>query len=387
MTINFNLFTPDKKVSAIRVVIYHRGKTYRKAIGVSCNTADWSVKKQKCVNIEKDAQVKRIRLRLEEKLNEQSSPEYIAKVLEWATSDKEVEFSPQEKDGKIVPTFWAYFQQWADRPSKSITTRRGYYSAVKRLMETSENWEDIDCSYYFRLVRAMEDAQFAKNTQGTIIGCLKTVMREGVRLKYHSNLDFMDFKRMSEDPDTVYLTEDELQKLWEVEDLTDNERNCRDLFLIGVYTASRYSDCSRLSMTNIIDGKLHYTQKKTGESVVMPAGAKLIKLLKRNGGSAPEVDNYNITIKRVCKKAGIDTYVEVTRTNGNRPNTRKGPKWKFVGSHTARRTGATMLYMSGVPLKQCMFITGHKSEANFMRYIRITKEETAAALASNPFFK
>lgn len=59
----------------------------------------------------------------------------------------------------------------------------------------------------------------------------------------------------------------------------------------------------------------------------------------------------------------------------------------MVSSHTARRTGATLLYKSGVPIKQCMMITGHKSESTFLGYIRISKEENAELLSKNPFFK
>ena len=64
----------------------------------------------------------------------------------------------------------------------------------------------------------------------------------------------------------------------------------------------------------------------------------------------------------------------------------KLPRWELVSSHTARRTAATNMYKAGIPAISIMKITGHRTEAAFMRYIRISKEENAAMLADNPFF-
>ena len=53
------------------------------------------------------------------------------------------------------------------------------------------------------------------------------------------------------------------------------------------------------------------------------------------------------------------------------------PKHKLIMTHTARRSGATNMYKRGIPTIYIMKITGHKTESSFLRYIRITKEETA----------
>lgn len=48
---------------------------------------------------------------------------------------------------------------------------------------------------------------------------------------------------------------------------------------------------------------------------------------------------------------------------------------------------AALLYLSDVPLRQCMMLTSHTTEANFRRYIMVTKEENARLLADNPLFR
>lgn len=43
------------------------------------------------------------------------------------------------------------------------------------------------------------------------------------------------------------------------------------------------------------------------------------------------------------------------------------------------------MYNADIPAYRIMLITGHKTEASFFRYIRITREENVAVLP--PFFK
>jgi Phage integrase family. len=58
----------------------------------------------------------------------------------------------------------------------------------------------------------------------------------------------------------------------------------------------------------------------------------------------------------------------------------------LVASHTARRTGATLMYLQGIPTIAIMMITGHKSESSFRKYIKVTLEENAKMLANVKFF-
>ena len=53
------------------------------------------------------------------------------------------------------------------------------------------------------------------------------------------------------------------------------------------------------------------------------------------------------------------------------------PKYELVTSHTGRRSFATNLYRRGIPSSQLMFLTGHKTEAAFMKYIKVSKVDNA----------
>lgn len=389
MKINFYLKDPNAEQSAVRLVITHRGMVYRKNIGISVLTRQWKKSKkdgQYPTNPKDMEKIKSIRLNLEGKLNEYSTEEDIREAIDRVLEGGDFTGRKMTKD---TPTFWEYFDDWTKRPSPVKRQRRSVCHVIENMMGRKADWHEVDSAYYFKLIQKMNELGFSKNYQGSIISKLKTVMSEGFKLKYHKNTDFMNFKKMAELPDTIYLTQNEVDKLYELELTEDIERRCRDLFILGIYTASRFSDYSRLTRKNIKSDFINFIQNKTGESVLIPMSPRVKEILTIYGDK-PAYSNqtvFNRKIKEICKKAGMTKNVIVRKSLGTSHETMVTPKYKLVSSHTARRTGATLLYMSGVPLRQCMLITGHRSEANFMRYIRITKEENAQKLADLPFFK
>ena len=88
----------------------------------------------------------------------------------------------------------------------------------------------------------------------------------------------------------------------------------------------------------------------------------------------------------VCRMAGITGKVERVAIRGARKVTEHIEKYKLVTTHTARRTGATLMYLEGVDTLSVMRITGHKTEKEFMKYIRVGEEENAALVAKSKFF-
>lgn len=385
MKINFWLNFPKKTESPIRIIINHKGKSYRQNSGLFCKTKDWSIAKQRCSNASVQDKLREIRNKLETLLDDNSTERDILAALNSLKIDSLR--MPTRKKG--VPTLWEYFADVDGLSPAMRKLRLGAYNCIHDLAGDDIDWADVDSAFFFELKKKMSKAKLSLNTQANYAGVLKSVMKDGFRLKYHDCTDYEDFRIRRELPDTIYLTEEELQMLWDVHLESDTERKARDLFLLGVYTAARYSDCVNFSKRNIVGDKFRYTQKKTGQSVIMPLSPKVKLLLKRNGGAAPQLalPNYDRAIKSAAMRAGITTPTETTRTIGTRHKTQSAPKCDFIGSHTARRTGCTLLYKSGVPLKVCMYLSGHTSESNFLRYIRITKEEGADMLAKLDFFK
>ena len=78
--------------------------------------------------------------------------------------------------------------------------------------------------------------------------------------------------------------------------------------------------------------------------------------------------------------AGIDSIEQKSITKGGMRLKKSYKKYELVSSHTARRSFATNLYLSGFPTLSIMQITGHRTETAFMKYIKVTANQHASLL-------
>jgi len=83
---------------------------------------------------------------------------------------------------------------------------------------------------------------------------------------------------------------------------------------------------------------------------------------------------FNRALKLICKNAGLDTQVRLTRYQGSKEIIIDKPKHKLVSSHTARRTAVSLLLAKGVPPTVVMKLTGHSDIKTMMKYERTTTE-------------
>ena len=209
---------------------------------------------------------------------------------------------------------------------------------------------------------------------------------------YTANDDFKrkEFKVYKENVETVYLTEKELDNLYNLE-LNEGESCVRDSFIVSSYTGLRYSDIARLQQKHLdFDNKLlTIVTQKTNTLVVIPMHPKVEAIFRKYGNQPPAVQSNQSTnriLKKLCRKAGITNFVSVVETSGGIKHEITHEKCDMVTSHTARRSFATNAYRAGIPSLSIMQITGHSTETSFMKYIRISKEENAIALSRHTFF-
>ena len=387
MTHTFNL-----DHGSIRLIVSHGGKTWRKSTGISIDPKLWDSKakslRAKCKDARAYALLRMIHLRMEEKEGEGvSADREISAAIEYAING--AKSTEKKQEGDTTPSFYDYFKEWSNRETPQKRQRRNSLKLIRDCMGDQHDWNDIDTAFYFRLVHQLKDKNYSVNYIGSVIKKLKTVMSEGYKLKYHANEDYHQFKSPMEQASTVWLTPEEVGRILSLKLTDDTDRKVQDLFCIGYYTAMRFSDYSRLTLDNIKDGKIYLAQKKTAGTVVIPASPKVVSALKRNGGVSPRLtqEAYNRVIKELAMKAKINEKVLIVRNRGNGHTEELVEKWKCVSSHSCRRSAITALHLSGVPLQQLMMISGHKDIQSLQRYLRMTKEENANSLKSNPFFQ
>jgi hypothetical protein len=227
------------------------------------------------------------------------------------------------------------------------------------------------------------------NTIRSLVWNLKLILKKAAQ-QYNIGIQLENISVELEEANAIYLTLEELDRINKLKGLSKEARAVRDRFLLGCFTALRFSDYSRITSKNIISNNIEIKTRKTGAKVIIPMHPIVQQILKRNNGEFPVLHSqqaFGATIKRVCKKAGITDEILYERTVGLKVVRKRVKKYTLVSSHTARRTGATNMYLAKIPTFRIMLLTGHTTEESFFKYIRIGKEENATNFAEHPFFK
>ena len=248
-------------------------------------------------------------------------------------------------------------------------------------------FDSIDMNFYEDFVAYLQSLNLATNTIGNKITFLKALMEAAYKRGLTENIKYKSFHALSEESESVALDEDELQRVAYC-NLSRHPKleRVRDLFIAGCWTGLRFSDLSTLSPVHINGGMINLRQHKTDKPVVIPVHLEFKRIWDSYGGKLPRVisnQKFNEYVKLVCKAARLRTKVQKSITRGGKRITTIYEKWQLVSSHTARRSFATNLYKSGFPSISIMAITGHKSEAAFLKYIKVSKEEHAKLLAKH----
>lgn len=279
---------------------------------------------------------------------------------------------------------------------KSYNGFQSQFNEYQKVKRKKIDFEDVTMDFYDKFISFFNSKNYSPNTIGKHIKNLKTVVRAAREEKLNQNfeIDRKKFKTIKVATDEIYLNEKEIERLFSL-DLSDCKEHdlARDLFLVGCYLAQRYSDFSRilphyLQETSQGGKVINLTQLKTGIKVSIPVKYELDVILSKYNYHLPKSHEQKLNkyIKEVGKRAGLDDLVEVELIRGGLKIKKTVPKYELIKTHTARRSGATNMYLAGIPTLEIMKITGHTTEANLLKYIKATTEETAIKLANHSYF-
>lgn len=260
-----------------------------------------------------------------------------------------------------------------------------HYNGLKNHLEGFQlaknfrvDFDTIGKDFYIKFTDYLEAEGLKPNTVGAHIKRIKRLMNEAFEDKLTTNQNHhkREFKIIKVDVDTVYLTLFDIQALYEMEISIDSKRKVRDIFILNCFTGLRHSDWDKVSFENIHENRLYIKTQKTKEPVIIPVKPLVMEILNRYGSiqnlSLQKTNEALRWIGQIAKDKAIG--------NGN------PKKWLEIRTHTARRSFATNAYLTGIPMRDIMQVTGHRTTESFLKYIRVTKLETAEKLKDHPFF-
>ncbi len=439
MRVRFFLAKAKDKRTSIAAFVHYEGVRYDKGLGISIETRYWDKTTQRAItrnypdgkeindrlDIWEDA-IKLILRQSRKKDIDITDKKRFWKLVELAVKraeGKEVTAKEErEIDAPKIPeyTFLEYFEKVFIRRfllTKSEERIRRFHVVLHKLKAFEEDtrkhyrFDEMGLVFYRDLHQYMNGLDHSTNYFATFVKVIKQVLKEAhVIDKFHYNTEYQhaDFKAITQEVDTVYLTEAELQKIYAIsldQRFTDrfypraspytanqilkSYTTVRNRFLIGAYTGLRASDFNTLNETHVNGNFISIITDKTGDRVVIPLHPILKAILSSehfNFSDSLSIDKTRKYIKDICRYAGITEKIEVRESIAGKVAVKTYCKCDLVGTHTARRSFATNAYLAGVPTIAIMKITSHKLESTFMRYIRISQEENAKILSEHPFF-
>lgn len=241
---------------------------------------------------------------------------------------------------------------------------------------------------YIEFKEWLFELEYANGSIVNFLDKLKALLRSAGRQGFKVSADIPLMTHTGDDSQAIYLTTTELDRIYALK-LFGTLDEIRDRFLVGCYTASRFSDYSRINGDNIVDGNIQILNQKKGNRVVIPMHPRITSIFKKYNFSLPECPTawyFNQKLATIGCKARINDKVVIEKKINNRIIKEFYVKHELIKPHTARRTGATNMYLSGIPTFRIMLITGHKTEDAFFKYIRIQREENAIELKKHPYF-
>nr|WP_298996236.1 site-specific integrase [uncultured Allomuricauda sp.] len=303
-------------------------------------------------------------------------------------------------------TIISYYDHFLERKKDKIKegTRKSHNQTKRVLTEFNKKleFEDVNHDFYDSFIAYLYTKNYADNTIGKYIKNLKVIMNSAANDGINTNFVYKqrDFRVFKEETTQIYLNEDEIEKIAQC-DLSDFPRKelARDIFLIGCYTGQRISDFNGLSNDNVIartkNGKtikfFKIKHQKTGNTVFCPITKEIKAILSKpryQNSPPPKMNEQDINefIKEIGRKVGITENVIVERTKGGIKTKEKVPKYRLIVTHTARRSFCSNMFKKQMPVYHIMTFSGHSSEREFYKYIRLDKEEKSLNILEGGYF-
>jgi integrase len=150
------------------------------------------------------------------------------------------------------------------------------------------------------------------------------------------------------------------------------------MFVLSCNLGQRFSDMVRIDRSCFDRNIFTILQQKTGAyarvdiermSMDRKTTYEILEKYDYRPPLATEVTGYDRHLKELLQYIGFNELVkQETKVNGQ-VEVKYEPKWRLIGSHTARRTFATNNILRGLKTSEIRRATGHKSESSFEKYI------------------
>ena len=275
---------------------------------------------------------------------------------------------------------------------KPYKSAMNHFIAFQKVQKKKYYLTDIN----LKLIKAFTDylnSEMALNTSAKYLTVFKLL------ISYAAEKNLIEYKHASdikvtvrrEKSDNIYLNEREIEEMMAIKEFsTPLYEVVRDYFVISCTTGLRFSDFSILRLAHINDGFMEIDPGKNKRIIrsvtkvivpVLPMFKQILAKYPDGFPKCPPNQVFNRYIKEIAEKVPSlkkEFLKKITRAHKVEIETYL--KFQKVSAHTARRSFSTNMYLKGVPIITIMAMTGHKTQENFMKYIKADNRKHAEIL-------
>ena len=384
----------------IQIVVRAEGIRIRKNTGFSTKEVFWNGSRVKPGNKREDNNYQVINDELQ-KLEGRVSDIFLFLRINKLEFSKKLFLEKYESKEEITVSpeldFFKCFDDYIDKgkPIKTYNTIKGqvtvrnYFEIFAKEKGFKITFDIID-EDFFELLRdySYKTKEIKQNYFCKIIKVLKSFLNWATDKGYNSTRDFEKFKASDHDIDIIYLSFEELMKLYNKDMKSDKLSQVRDFYCMGCFTGLRFSDLSKLHLANISDDHIVISIQKTktqNHAIKLNKYAK--EILTKYKGTIYEPlpvissQKFNEYIKDCCELAEINQSFTTHWFVGNQKKSLTQPKHRFITSHTARKTFITNSLLLGMEPKAIKKIANIKKDAVLDKYMKVTEAFTDEQMA------
>lgn len=243
MEVKFFLKDKVKDTTSVRAVIRHKGQRYQIAVGETVITRHWNENKYRCRTPREYPEASHVNTRLDDwaDLIEKAinsfgliipTQKMVKDKIDEILRNRNIEAGGviNNEDEQCLVSFAIKYRA---ESNKSYNTKKSYQTTINKLIEfeklfkTKLRFIDIDINFYNKFnnwllnstfTKGGDEVHYTKNYIGTMFKNISKFMTasQGRVHEFTGHKD-VEFKVEAEETDAIYLTQEEIQKIYDLE--------------------------------------------------------------------------------------------------------------------------------------------------------------------------
>ena len=182
---------------------------------------------------------------------------------------------------------------YTDQSRKSHAYKRRYWNLARKIEFFEKNHDELftdslNTIAFESLIDFIKtEYNYRPSTIKSFSGGLSKIINYARQQGYKVDDSFKDVRLIDEESTSIYLSESEIERIYNLKIKEQNVLAIKNRFLIGCCTGLRFSDYSKLSSDNFAADSINVKTQKTGAKVIIPVHWIVIEILESYHGILP----------------------------------------------------------------------------------------------------